>query len=138
MVFNTTLNNNSVISWQSVLLVEEIGEYHRPVSSHWHTWSHNAVSTMPHMIGTDCIGICKSNYHVITTTLAPLFIGNPIQNSHRTENSKLFTFFEFFNSKTAAFYDFDIGFWNCSDSVVSWNCSDSVVFWNCSDSVAFF
>jgi hypothetical protein len=26
MVFNTTFNNISVISWQSVLLVEEIGE----------------------------------------------------------------------------------------------------------------
>jgi hypothetical protein len=23
------------------------------------------------MIGTDCIGICKSNYHSITTTMAP-------------------------------------------------------------------
>jgi hypothetical protein len=34
MVFNATFNNISVISWQSVLLVEEIGvpgEDHRPV-----------------------------------------------------------------------------------------------------------
>jgi hypothetical protein len=33
MVFNTTLNNISVISWRSVLLVEETrvpGENHRP------------------------------------------------------------------------------------------------------------
>jgi hypothetical protein len=37
-----------------------------------------------------------------------------------------------------SFYDFAIGFWNCSDSVVIWNCSDSVVFWNCSDSVVFW
>jgi hypothetical protein len=29
--------------------------------------------------------------------------------------------------------DFDIAFWNCSDSVVFWNCSDSVVFWICSE-----
>jgi len=38
MVFNTTFNNISVISWQSVLLVEETGvprENHRPVASHW-------------------------------------------------------------------------------------------------------
>jgi len=28
MVFNATFNNISVISWQSVLLVEEIGENH--------------------------------------------------------------------------------------------------------------
>ena len=37
IVFNTTFNNISVISWQSVLLVEETGgprETHRPVTSH--------------------------------------------------------------------------------------------------------
>ena len=37
MVFNSTFNNISVISWQSVLLVEETGvpgENHRPVASH--------------------------------------------------------------------------------------------------------
>ena len=38
MVFNATFNNISVISWRSVLLVEEtgvLGENHRPVVSHW-------------------------------------------------------------------------------------------------------
>ena len=37
MVFNTTFNNISVISWQLVLLVEETGiptENNRPVASH--------------------------------------------------------------------------------------------------------
>ena len=37
MVFNATANNISVISWLSVLLVEETGvpgENHRPVVSH--------------------------------------------------------------------------------------------------------
>jgi hypothetical protein len=37
MVFDATFNNISVISWQSVLLVEETGvpgENHRPVASH--------------------------------------------------------------------------------------------------------
>jgi hypothetical protein len=37
MVFNATFNNISVISWQSVLLVEETGdprENHKPVASH--------------------------------------------------------------------------------------------------------
>jgi hypothetical protein len=46
-VFNATFNNISVISRRSVLLVEEIGvpgENHRPVASHWQTWSHNIVS----------------------------------------------------------------------------------------------
>jgi hypothetical protein len=37
MVFNATFNNISVISWRSVLLVEETGvpgDNHRPVASH--------------------------------------------------------------------------------------------------------
>jgi hypothetical protein len=37
MVFNATFNNISVISWWSVLLVEETGvpgKNHRPVASH--------------------------------------------------------------------------------------------------------
>jgi hypothetical protein len=41
------INNISVISWWSVLLVEEAGvprENHRPVASHWQTSSHNVVS----------------------------------------------------------------------------------------------
>jgi hypothetical protein len=38
MVFNTTFNNVSIISWQSVLLVEETGvpgENHWSVTSNW-------------------------------------------------------------------------------------------------------
>jgi hypothetical protein len=34
MVLNATFNNISAISWQSVLLVEETGENHRPVATH--------------------------------------------------------------------------------------------------------
>jgi hypothetical protein len=34
MVFNATFNNISVISWQSVSLVEVTGENHRTVTSH--------------------------------------------------------------------------------------------------------
>ena len=48
MVLNPTFNNISVISWLSVLLVEETrvpGENHRPVASHWQTLSHNVVSS---------------------------------------------------------------------------------------------
>ena len=46
MVFKATFNNISVISWRSVLLVEETrvpGENHRPVASHRQTLSHNVV-----------------------------------------------------------------------------------------------
>jgi hypothetical protein len=48
MVFNATINNISVISWWSVLLVEENGvpgENHRPVASHLQTLSCNVVSS---------------------------------------------------------------------------------------------
>jgi hypothetical protein len=51
MVFNATFNNISVISWQSILLLEESrvpGENHRPVASHWQTLSHNVVSSTTH------------------------------------------------------------------------------------------
>jgi hypothetical protein len=50
MVFNATFNNISVISWRSVLLVEETGvpgENHLPVASHRLTLSHNVVSSTP-------------------------------------------------------------------------------------------
>ena len=54
MVFNATFNNTSVISCQSVSLVEEIGlpsEYHRPAESQWQTLSHNDVSSTPCLSG---------------------------------------------------------------------------------------
>ena len=46
MVFNATFSNISVISWWSVLSVEETrvpGENHQPGSSHWQTLSHTVV-----------------------------------------------------------------------------------------------
>jgi hypothetical protein len=46
MLPNATFNNISVISWRSVLLVEETGvpgEIHRSVASHWQTLLHNVV-----------------------------------------------------------------------------------------------
>ena len=46
MVFNATSNNISVVSWWSVLLVEETGrpgDNHQPVASHWQTLLHNVV-----------------------------------------------------------------------------------------------
>jgi len=51
MVFNATFNNISVISWGSVLLVDETGvpsENHRPASSHLQTLSHIVVLSTPH------------------------------------------------------------------------------------------
>ena len=87
MVFNATFNNIAVISWQSVLLVEETrvpGESHQPATSHWQILSHNVVSNTSHhesmsKIRThsisgdrhDSTDSCKSNYHMIETTMAP-------------------------------------------------------------------
>ena len=48
MVFNSTFNNTSIISWKSVFIVEETGvpgENHRLAASHWQTLSYNVVST---------------------------------------------------------------------------------------------
>ena len=50
MVFNAPFNNISVISWRSLLLMEETGvpgENHRPATSHRQTLSHNVVSRTP-------------------------------------------------------------------------------------------
>jgi hypothetical protein len=79
MVLNATFNNISVISWRSVLLVEETGEpreNHQPVASQWQTLSHNVVhlaliKIRTHNISGDCLGSCKSNYYSITAKMAP-------------------------------------------------------------------
>ena len=70
MVYKATFNNISVISWPSVLLVEESGENHRPAAGHSQNLSYNVVSSTPrHERYSN--SQCKSNYHVITATTAP-------------------------------------------------------------------
>ena len=62
MVFNATIKNISVISWWSVLLVEEAGV---PEENHRHVaWVGFELTTLV-VIGTDCIGSYKSNFHSI-------------------------------------------------------------------------
>ena len=94
MLFNATFNNISVISWRSVLLVEETGglwENHWPVASHWKTLSHNVGSkyTLPWtgfklttlvVIGTDCTGSCKFT----TTTGLKELLNRTYQNFNET------------------------------------------------------
>jgi hypothetical protein len=85
MVFNVTFNNISVISWRSVLLVEKTRstQIKSPTCSMLLTnfIIYNIVSKAPRsnsqlivVIGTDCTGSCKSNYHAIMTMTAPLFV----------------------------------------------------------------
>jgi hypothetical protein len=79
MVFYTTFNNISVISWQSVLLVKVPGENHWPVVSHWQTLSCNVWPRVGFkliavvVIGSDCIPV--GNYHMITITTVPKLNG---------------------------------------------------------------
>jgi hypothetical protein len=59
-------NNISVISWRSVLLVEETGvpgENHRPATSHRQTLSHNVVSSAPRLSGVRHHNV-NNRYHM--------------------------------------------------------------------------
>jgi len=75
-MINTTINNIPVISWRSVILVEEtgvLGEDQQPAASDWQTLSHNVVSSTPRHewdsnsqpMGTDCRDSNKSDYNTI-------------------------------------------------------------------------
>jgi len=62
MVLDATFNNISVLSWWSVLLVEETGVpkiKQRPVASHWPTSSHIVVSSIPHNFSGDRYWLCR-------------------------------------------------------------------------------
>jgi hypothetical protein len=68
MVFNATVNNISVISWRSALLVDETGvlSLTKCIISCWIEYSSPSVGRFPLtslvMLGTDCIGSCKLPY----------------------------------------------------------------------------
>ena len=82
-ISNVTFNNiSAILRWSTLLeeVTEVPREYYRHIRSHWqtffskphvvesgrpcHGWQANFIVT----IGTDCIGRCKSNYHVIVVT----------------------------------------------------------------------
>ena len=70
MVFNATFNNISVVSWWSVLLVEEYPEKTTDLSQdklyhimlyQVHLAMNGVELTTLVVMGTDCTGGCKSN-----------------------------------------------------------------------------
>ena len=78
MVFSAIFNNISVISCLLVLLVE-VFDLPQVTDKLYHTilyWVHLASAgfelTTLVVIGTDCIGSYKSNYHTITITTGPV------------------------------------------------------------------
>ena len=71
MVFNTTFYNISVISWWSILLVEETD---LPIENHWPSpWAGFELETLM-VIGTDCTCSCEFNCHTIMTVTASYVI----------------------------------------------------------------
>ena len=76
MVFNATFNNISVISWWSVLLMQKTTDLPQVTDKLYYImlytspWAEFELIASV-VIGTDCIGSCKSNYHTITTVKSP-------------------------------------------------------------------
>ena len=75
---NATFNNISGIFWRSVLLVQETGDPDKTIDLsqvkyrvHLACAGFELTTLILMVIGTDCIFSFKSNYHTITTTVAP-------------------------------------------------------------------
>jgi hypothetical protein len=110
MVFIATFNNISVISWPVSFidggLWEKTTDLSQVTDKLYHImfytspWSRFELTTSV-VIGTDCIGICKSNYHVITTNDSP-FLHFWQKTWQKYNNGRIFycnIYFKFFRGK---------------------------------------
>jgi len=85
MVFSATVNNISVISWRSVLLVEENrSTQKKPLTCH-QSLSHNAVSSTPCLCGIRTRNFCGNRHRLHKVVINPTTIRSrqPSMRSHK-------------------------------------------------------
>jgi hypothetical protein len=108
--FNAIFNNISIISWRSVFIARGNQCIRRkPLTCrksltnfydiccirYTSTWVGFKLTTLV-VIGTDCIGSCKSNYHTITTTAAPWNLIQLLLSNNQQKRVHLYSMFIFF------------------------------------------